>query len=553
MAEAASTGMVSPEQLSQRIQTGQLETEAQRKLINTISQQMVDMSKDNNQFIGNSTETPATLLAKQNASLEAQRKVQNVVNASNWESLSVSLGQSLASLAERRGAIDEKIIKDSSVSLWEDPLLALANAFTLPWDQQALNSIDQSIEKTSTAMQKINTHVQQAAVTADKIKEDVTLAGIEQTSAAIANLFAGKTLAAQMEAAKNNVAGIDAVLRMDQAQTAAYMQAKQLANMEENQKIARQRADQANQLFQEQIGKIKDEKKAKETRLYLVNLALVKEGKNPFTMATFDNHLLGKPGLMQQLLEKGVDIEVNGGKDYSQGSTIAEIFTLQRELNYQPKLPQQERVREWQAVALEGGAATATGTGKDKSFSAMQNAEKAFGDKWNTEQNLISEGSPFKAPAWKVFAERSPEISNNPIWVKYVTPLLTDKSYASQSVDEGVVMKAVTNAIVNKEATSAQAVDFMTHVFTKSAAINNEVLEFKRIANKEQLKYGVRMRLGGDIGKTSVNLMDKTEVTAAITRELVGQLTGTLMQGREMGTMGDPAVGVLSGAIYGTR
>jgi PIN domain nuclease of toxin-antitoxin system len=523
---AENSGMISPQQLAVKAQEAKLALEAQAQFIRDASQDMVTASESRSQFIPGTQETPVTLLAKQNAALESQQKKQEIKKATDFDRLSIVLGQDLAAMANEQRAITQKIKEDSSVSLFDDPLLALANAFTLPWDEQALRGVTTKIDTTRKAMESINTHVQNSAKTVDATEEAITAAGVADTSTAIETLFKMKSADARIKAAQLNGQAIEQILRLDGVAADAYMKSRQMADMEENRRLRADQAARQNKIFDAQMQKITDEKESEAIMLRLANSALRAEGKNTLDISRFKLYKATSAAFLDTLVRKGMDLEINGRENFSHGATIDERFAYQQTLNWQPdpNKPQQEKVMLWQLEARNAAVVGTAGTGKEKSKAAGQNAEVAFGTRWKTEQQNISEGSPFRAPAYEVFAKHSPQIVSNPIWQKYIAPTLTSETALKQAVNEKVVLDAAVQAVLNKEMNSADAAAFVKSVFTTSVNLNNRLFEFKKIADREQTAYGVRLKAGNMFSGKSYNLIDETEVTAALTQQITNQM-----------------------------
>jgi hypothetical protein len=519
---AENTGMISPQQLAVEAQKAKMALEAQAQYIRDASSDMVAASESRSQFIPGTQETPVTLLAKQNAALESQGKKQEIKKATDFDRLSITLGQDLAALAEEQRGISDKIKKDSAVSLFDDPLLALANAFTLPWDEQALRGVTNKIDTTNKAMTAINTHVQNSAKTVDATEEAITAAGIDSTSAAIETLFKFKSADARIKAAQLNAHNIEAVLRMDGMAADAYMKNRQIADIEENRKLRWASHERQMKVFNAQLEKVKDEKDSEATLLRLANSALRAEGKNELDISRFKLYKASSAAFLDTLVRKGLDLEINGRESFSHGPTIDDRFNYQVAVGWKPdpNKPQQDTVMLWQLEARNTAAVGAAGTGKEKSVAASRSAEVQFKDRWAVEQKQIGEGSPFRAPAYEVFMKNSPQIVSNPIWQKYIAPTLTDPTSMKQAVNEKVVLDAAVQAVLSKEMTSAQATQFVKSVFTTSAALNNNLYEFKKLTDREQTAYGVRLKTGNLLFGNTYNLMDETEVTRALANQV---------------------------------
>lgn len=498
-------------------------------VISELSEAMVRQTQERDQFIPGTTETPESLLVKRQGQLEAQRQAQRVAQAADWENTAVILARDISTLAMQKRDLTAKIQQDASVSLFDDPLTAIANAFTLPWDQQALDATSQKLDAAASDMQKINAHVQQSAQTAEKIATQVTAESIASTSAAIANLFKTKEISARIDAAKQGAEGIQKLLAMDAAQADALIKITQERDREEARAQRNKVFELQVQEFNRKLKKDVAAEEGEEAMFRLANAALINDGKSPLSRDAFNITKRSSAAFIDQLVLKGLRIEMEGPQNATHGSSIQERFNWQGAINWQPKTPQQERVMLWQKNAREAGAVTgAAGTGKDKQLIAAAAAETTFKTTWDQEQRVIQEGSPFKAPAWEVIAKNSPSITSNPIWKKYIEPrLAADPNSMKSSINEAAVVESAAAAVLNKEVTSAQAAKFVKHIFDTAVNTNNRVHEFNKIANREQTKYGVSLGFGTapiQLVKKVYDLTDPVQVEAAIQAKVVTEL-----------------------------
>jgi hypothetical protein len=479
--------------------------EAQRVIIAKAGEAAVAASQAKNQFIPGTVQTPLSLQVDRIAEMESQRTALKAAQSADFNNLSVVLGQDLAAMAHEQRAITQKIKEDSAVSLFDDPLLALANAFTLPWDHQALEGVTQKIDTTTKAMNAVNNHVQQSAKTADSIKQSVNEETIASQSAAVTNLFAAKTANAQLEAAKNNSAAITHVMQADKNQLDILFHQRQQEQTDERMAMDRERFAQAKKVHSIQMSKYEDEVAAEARQMELINKALVKDGRNPIDPLSFKRMKATSQKLLDSLMDKGLQLEMNGKMTH--GDTILERVGFQHNTGYQPKTEQQRSVMEMQGAALKLAAEKTTS--KDKAVVAGE-AEKAFKASFADGQKSIKEGSPFEAPAYSVYEQTA--IGQSPIWKKYIAPTLTDGNRNS-AVQPQRIFEAVMAGVMNKEITLGQASDFVTSTFKGAVELNNEVHQFDKVTGGlAQKQYGSVLTFSGTGGIESVLLGKKQRV-----------------------------------------
>lgn len=481
-------GMLSPQQAALRQAEGQLKIESLLSTITAESQKIMEASQGPSIIPGTGGKTPGMLMQEQQAKLQAQTQVQNVAAAADWENMAVNQGQELASLYDQKKQVTSKIVQDASVSFFDDPLTAIANAFTLPWDEQKLDAISQRETELTKTMNAAHSHVQQSAVTADKIKSDVTQATLAEQATALENWQRQIAAQARIDSAKTGADVIAKSLAMDKDALHLYMQEVQLRNSEEQMAMARRREERQMQLLDKQLGEVKDKEEAEATYMQFINEALVAEGKNPLGIKDFKYYKQTSADYLDTLARKGIEIRANGSQGYTYGAKIEDRFKFMSTVGWTPKTKQQESVVLMQADAAKKVDPRIT----DKKLIAEE-ANKVFYKEFREAQNDIREGSPFSAPSFSVYANT--KLASHPVWQKYIAPTLTDTN-ASTPMTPEFIRSSISKAVKDKTVTSAQAAEFAQSVFEQAVIINNTAHKFKQIAGQEQTKYGVRMDMG---------------------------------------------------------
>lgn len=490
------------------------------------SQEMMAASQGPQILPGTGGETVGSLLQKRQGDLQAQRMTQKVAQATDWENLAVVLGQDISQLAHQQRAVTQKIMEDSAVSFWDSPADALINAFTLPWDQQALEGINTKLDTTKKMMDAAHSHVQQSAKTADVIATRITEASLAEVATAAEALQVRTAAEARLQAAKTGADGIKFAMEMDKNQLDLYLKQKNLEQSEEQMAMARRREARQMQILDKQLAEIKDKEALDGEHLRFVNAALIQEGKNPLDIKTFKTYKGVSAKLLEDLTKKGMELAINGTGNYSHGNTIEDRFAWQRTVGWTPKTEQQTSVMLMQQQAVRA-AADAT---NNKSMIPV-NANAMFKKQFTEGQGDIREGSPFMAPSFKVLS--SAKIAANPIWQKYIAPTITEAT-ANTPVTPQLIANTVAQAVANREITSAQAAEFGAAVFQQAIAINNEVHQFKRIAGADQTKYGARIKVG--VNPTTAASLDVVGATgAALAASGVGIKPGLALMGVSAG------------------
>jgi len=526
---ATTDGMLNPYQAAAELADRRLELQGVHATITQASEQMLAASQRPDQFIGNTTETAQSLTTKRLGELEAQQLTQRVAQATNITELMLTLGQDINQLAQKRRAIDAKITEDSSVSLFEDPLTALANAFTLPWDQQARDALDKQITNTADTLAKAHSHVQQSSQTASVIATKLTDASVASVAGAAKNLADQHFAAAQLTAAKTKGELLDQSMKMTDHQLNLWLKNEQSIHTQKTE--ARAAADHQRRLkiLDMQLGELEDKKKAEAMELQLVNAALVDDGKKPIAdMNRFNQWKAGNADYINSLKQRGLMLlTAEPGTVVPIANTIDGRLDYMRKTGWMPNTKQQEKVLGWQTAATTKAAEQTT----NKSMIAV-NKETEFRKIFDAEQGNITEGSAFEAPAYTAMLN-SPEIRNHPIFQKYVVPALDPTSIRSAS-NPDVILSAATRALADGAVDATTAAKFVSSYFTRAVKINNDVHEFRKIAGRSQTSYTAPVSLGGGFfadatyglitSRERVDLTDPLKVQYAIQKLYVSNV-----------------------------
>jgi len=456
-------------------------------------------------------------------------------------------------MATQQRQLTTKIAQDSAVSLFDDPLSAIANAFTLPWDEQALAGINTKMTVTADHMGKLHNHVQQSAKTADVISTKVTEASLALVASAAEALQVKTAAKAGLDAARAGADAVQLALTADSKVLELRMKERQIAQADEQMEMARKREERQIAILDKQMKDQADKETGDALAFQYANAALIKEGKNPLTL---DNYKMWKgtsAEFLNTLITKGMQLAVNGNEKYSQGATIEERFKWQSTIGWKPETPQQETVMMMQAEAVR--QASEMPLADKKQIPAQAN--NMFVKNFRAGQDAIREGSPFSAPSLSVMAQS--RVGQHPLWQKYIAPTITDTN-KSAPLDPAFVLEVGKKALLDRAMPSKEIARFISDAYRQAVEINNATHHFHKITGMSQERYGARVDLNGwQPGKDTVEMTDPVKVQAAIQKmvalELVGKVNwaGRYPAGksfREGGSMYPPITeaGVILGA-----
>lgn len=478
-------------------------------------------------YVSAQGKTAMQIQTEQIGELQAQNKKQQVAEAADWDRLSIVLGQDLAGYAERQRAVSAKIAEDSAVSIFDDPLTALANAFTLPWDQQELAGIKSGIQITSDAMNAVNSHVQASAQTADAIKTRVTEASIADTTARLAHEANIQAADARIAALKSGADGVTAVMNMDHQQLNAYMNQKSLENQAEHLKMAKESHARTKEQFDLQMEKYKDEQQAEKVQMQMINLARLEDGMAPLDITGLKRYKATSAKLLDKWLERGVLLAGDKKAKVMHGETIPERFEYQTATGWTPKTEAQRTIMEMQFAALKSAT---EGGSKDKAVIATS-ADKIFRDDVKNKLANIKtsdQTNPFVAQSYSTIGDSA--VGKTTLWQKFIAPTVSEAN-AKQPVDPQRVVTVMADAVMKREVAPAVAAAFISDIYKRSAALNNELNKMYKISGIEQTSYNTRISVGGVTeigafmgGKVNLDMTDPVAVQNALIKKVVGNL-----------------------------
>ena len=460
-------------------------------------------------YVSSSGVTAAAIETQQLAKLKAEQEIGNIRKATNWDTLAIEIGQDLGMLASKQRQQTVKLEQDKQVSLFDDPISAIINAFTIPWDEQALSATEERANVLKARMDAVNSHIQTSAKTAMETQQTITTAVIADTSARLAQIAAAQAAGARIEAGKTNAAAVQAAMISSAAQSQVYMQKVKLENDEETRKLQREAASRATQLFNRQMQEYKDKEQSRRIELGLINLALSSEGAPAIDEMGFERLKFGKGSAVQALREKGFLLSIN--EKVTDGDTVPERLAYRDLIGITPTSKVQADLIKMQREAfVEAGEKTVNRNPQQ----IAQNATLFFNERLKIYHNSINpqdQSNPYIAPAYGTL-NTTPAVGQNPLWKKYILPTITNEN-ARLPVDATRIFDAATKAIEAGDADINSAAAFVTGVFNKSVELNNVTHRLYKLTGSDQISYNTKVDVGTlGMNRLRVNTVDITDV-----------------------------------------
>ena len=506
----------------------------------SISELMVQMQNDQ-ATIGNTVDTPDTVLARNLGQLETEHQTQKLAVAAGFNpdmaiDIRAIMLRDIRDTGLKMRDTAQKLATDKSVSLFGDPLLAVANSFTIPWTEQELIGLQEQQAVARKTLDDITAGVTNSATAQKAIQSSVTAASIDGQYKALQGLVANQKRRVGIEMLQNNIHQIDFQMKADHTQLTYSLELNKWMNDERNFRIMQQQRDimleQRNWVLEEKVNK----KKALEDRLGYVNLALDKiKAPRIATIYELDARLNTADGkaTIDDLTDKGrVLADSRYAASYTDGdpSKIESYTKFWQRTNKQWTNPDEKVFSELMITAWNNGAAHK----KDgQELTASKFLQNQFDERFNKvkRDDLIN---PNRAQTFATMAQRA-ELTTDQnfkrIFATVVAPQISDANRSVSAHPELVgpmVVKAVQNKVINPNDAAVFLADFY-RASVNIATANSKVFEWT--------------------GKTFTNF--KTDVDAGGTFGRAAAGVGMVAGAAVAGTVGLPVIGVVGPVIAG--
>jgi len=449
------------------------------------------------------TETVESAKVRLQAELEAQNKKRELAAHINYNDLSFALGAESERIGAERSQLASQIQEAASVSIFDNPLQALRNAFEIPWDQQNLDAMTQQQKVIDERLNRAHVQLTQFSDTTDKLKESITQKAIDSITQGLANDQRAKELRAHNKALMNDAQGITAVSQMNHQQLMTLKAGYDIVATEENRQYQR---EYRNALLEERNARREAKETAEQTILEDVRFTkeamaesgmLNKDGNYRFTDAEIRRGLERKDPFFSNFRDRGVIIRAQGRASHGESPT--------------------ERVASWQITGFSGqgdaqdnlmrlnlAALDATKDVKDKTQRA-EAAQKIIETKLNELQKNVSSGdktNPLHLPAYE-YIGMTKVLTSNPAYA-LVKDIVEDKTLGKQATDVNVIYGKLLSGIAAKQITEAQATRFLVDLGVSGRSYVASTAKVFQLTNWDQSRVGVRLQPGSAVGDTMI-------------------------------------------------
>lgn len=458
-------------------------------------------------------------------------------------------------------AVSTKLKEDKAVSLFDKPLTAIANAFTIPWTEQELRGMAEEQTNRAKSLLELTAGVDRIAAAAEAGKAKVSAATIADRQRALAaNLTQG---ALQIEAAgmAMGISQLKMVQEADQRGLERVRLRTQFWNDSRNQA----RADEHLAMAREQQIWNRDRAmddaitrgdKATERKiqldgeaeiLRLANRARINDGLTPYgSIGEIKSKIVTNNAervRIEDFVERGRMLEnsVTAGA-YSFGTSSIGALKYLTENRLEPQTKQQQGFVD----ILRLGAAEEKKFIDSKGTMGSNTFVRQY-VKQNIEKYKEGDTSNPNAPVSFGALLSDPIMRANPMFMGVIAPLINDANRNSSAEPNQIFSMLTAASIANPGAvTPGQAALLIKTIYDKSTELNNkntQIFKWLRVA-PEKLEssihigtenLGIASSAANVLGMQNriVNLSDVNSIQLAYTRKIVSQLGMSINMGGE--------------------
>jgi hypothetical protein len=440
--------------------------------------------------------------------MAAEEKNAAALQSLDYDALLADMAAESANLKRQAFQQAQKIREDQSVSLFTDPLQALINQFTLPWDRQALQGTIQSAKIADETINALNKQATETARTHDMTKQTLSIDAIASAvtaSQAEINVKAEEYRVKSLAANANNVAH---AMAANKEQLELWHKTTQEKRLEEDQEMRRKEHGRRMELLGLEHKDRAQKEKIWETQLSLVEMA-VKDAGGVFNREHWE--IRQNDPLFKEMMEIGLRLaQIKPGDKPTDGFDPIERQKKDKLFNRLPATQQEKRLKELEYDAIQEAIKLNNGKAPDP-----RKAEQIFQEKALALQKDIREGddtNPFRGVTYGVIADQE-FVKNHPLWNKYIAPTVGDR--ATQTISPEHIIGQLRQAMVNDGVSPTEAAEFGQLLFAASGVLNTNALQYEK-------------RFNGLVQKHYIYKPDSHPLMGSMLRnsEIVGLVTG---------------------------
>lgn len=440
--------------------------------------------------IAGTTETPESILARDTGQLAMEHQVQKLsVEAGFNQDMAIDIRAIMlrdirdTGLAVRDAT--QRLQEQKSVSLFDDPLEAIVNAFVIPWTEQELDGYQKRQAAAKKTLDDITGGVTNSATAEKAIQSSVTAASIANRYDALQGMLRNQQRKIGVESLQNNVQAVDFAMRADHYQTDLSFKLNQWMNEERNFNMLKQQRDIALGQHKLLLDEKKDRIAADKEFLGYVNTALTKNILP--TIASVDEmnrrrQTAEGKRLFDDLYDKGrILADPRFSKTYRDGDTIEERVKFWKSTGKQARTPDEAA---FAGIVMD---AYNKSQSKEAKINGVEvSAEKYLDAQFNEKFGVIKKDdliNPNRAQTFVTMADRARLTTDQNfkrIFAAVILPNITDAN-KSISAHPELVGPMITKAVADGKIKPNDAAMFLADFYkasTNIATVNSKVFEY---------------------------------------------------------------------------
>jgi hypothetical protein len=476
-----------------------------------IGEMLSGMMEDSN-TLGNSTDTPMTVRSRALEQYNAELQNNNIaIKAGFNQDMAIDIRaimlRDIHDIGLQMREVSNKLAADKAVSLFDDPLLAVMNAFTIPWTEQELEGLASTQANRKKTLDDSTSGVTASAQAQNAIKKTLTLDAINNQTKALEGMVANQKRKLSTDLLTNNVAGIKFAMDADHKQLTFAAELNKYLNDERNYSL---HLKQANAVMEQRDWALEErvnEKKASEDRLKFVNLALDKNGV-PTIASIYDL----KAKMQTPEGKKLVDDLTDKGRLLAD-SKLSPLYTDGDPGNIKSYIQHWERTgkpantpESQEFVKLMYKAYNNGQTQKGKREGVELTGEQYLAEKFAEKFNTVSKddgANPNRAQTFTTMADRAARTTDpkfRQVFAIAVAPNISD-SNKTVSAHPELVGPMVVDAVKAGKVSPNDAAMFLADFYTASTQIATEISKVREWTGKTFTGFSSEVTVSGTIGK----------------------------------------------------
>ena len=408
--------------------------------------------------------------------------------------------------------VADKLAADKAVSIFDDPLAALANAFTIPWTEQELEGLAKKQANSFKTLNDVNSGLTNIASTAEALKGKVGAAGVAANAEARAADMERMSLQIKSAGLKDGIEALKFVRDADERQlnhiriaTEFYNNQRTQARADAHLELAKKQDVRESEAAAERLKENKAREgdreviRNAENQMFLyANRARQQDGLLPYAsvgeMKTKINQTPAVRAMLEAEIDRGRRLLTPGfAPTDSFGTSVAGKLDYIRGHGIEPRTPQEII---YAKTLLEAERRIGVAKAKGADFDGVEFIRQEV-KKW--ENYKTGDASNPNAPVSYETLLNDPILRQNPLFMKVIAPTITDGNKKLAAEPNQVFASIATAMIADpKSVNPDQAARLMKFIYDKSTELNNKNSQMYKWLSTTPTKLTAELHIGID-------------------------------------------------------